>query len=327
MAEETLSDPICKLCGAPLVSGDGEHDVCLACSTPGRVVSGRRLSDRTLEWPSSVASHSEGLSSAQAVVEPGAQGPPDPDSPHWSAATGILIWMLSFAAILLVPLFAVGVGFFIHTSGREGATSETDLIRWAEGTTGILVQVMATMIAHIITMAICWALVTRLGRQPFFASLGWDWRGGSLLSKSLTVVGVVAGVVALANILTYVLPQSDETIFDRMLKSSQEVRIAVAILAVGTAPLVEEVVYRGVLYSGLRKRVGVVQAVIIVTVMFAGVHFIQYWGAWASVSALIFLSFLLTMIRATSRSVLPAFIIHTLFNAVGAVGILTRTWS
>ena len=118
------------------------------------------------------------------------------------------------------------------------------------------------------------------------------------------------------------LPQSEENSFTELLKSSTRVRIAIAILATFSAPLVEEAVYRGILYSGLRKSFGVAPTVLLVTLMFAGVHVLQYMGAWVSIAGLTMLSLALTVIRARTKSILPCVAIHTVNNAFFSVLIL-----
>lgn len=100
------------------------------------------------------------------------------------------------------------------------------------------------------------------------------------------------------------------------------VRVAIAVLATFTAPLVEETVYRGVLFSSLRRSLGLVGTVVLVTVMFTGVHVLQYMGAWVTIAGLTLLSLALTLIRARTKSVLPCVLIHTVNNAFFAVLIL-----
>jgi membrane protease YdiL (CAAX protease family) len=136
------------------------------------------------------------------------------------------------------------------------------------------------------------------------------------------VIGTTVLMLTIFFVLERTLPASRETAFDRLLKTSQQVRVAVAFLAVFSAPIVEEVVYRGVLFSSLRNRTGVISAVLVVTILFGAVHFIQYWGAWSSLVGVTLLSFVLTVIRAVTRSLKPCVAIHLLNNVVGALGIL-----
>jgi len=94
------------------------------------------------------------------------------------------------------------------------------------------------------------------------------------------------------------------------------------VMAIFTAPFVEEVVYRGVLYSALRKHLGQVPTVLVVTIIFGGVHIFQNFGAWVSISGLMLLSLALTTVRAKTKSILPCFFIHTVNNTVASILIL-----
>jgi membrane protease YdiL (CAAX protease family) len=143
------------------------------------------------------------------------------------------------------------------------------------------------------------------------------------LLKVAYVILVVVGVYAVIPIAERVLPEQ-ETPFERILRVSPWVRISVAFMAVATAPLTEEVVYRGVLYPALSSRVGRGAAVAVVTALFGLVHFPQYWGAWASLSRIMLLSFVLTLTRARARSIQPCFAIHLLNNIIGSALIIAE---
>jgi membrane protease YdiL (CAAX protease family) len=234
--------------------------------------------------------------------------------------TGLLVWIASVAALFILQLAAAAV-WVISEQVKTGRVPE---VTAAEPPENLVFWAVASSIpAHLVTIAICWGVVTRGGRRPFLASLGWTWAGLPVLGRIALVVGVVLVSLAAAQGLVRILPEKDVTEFEKLLRTSERVRWMVAALAVLTAPLVEEVVYRGVLFAGLRSRLPAGAAIVIVTLMFAGVHFLQYWGAWASIIQLTFLSLLLTLVRARSKSILPCFAIHTLFNMIGAIVILS----
>ena len=90
-------------------------------------------------------------------------------------------------------------------------------------------------------------------------------------------------------------------------------------LAVFTAPLVEELIYRGVLYSALHRLVGVWPAVIIVLGIFTLIHVPQYWPNFGVLAAVGLLSVSLTIIRAYSGRLLPCVVIHLVFNGIQAI--------
>src|SRR5262249_2974543 len=95
---------------------------------------------------------------------------------------------------------------------------------------------------------------------------------------------------------------------------------------VATAPLVEEMVYRGLLYSAFQKAMGQWGAVVVVASMFAGLHVVQYWPNAAAISSITLLSVVLTMVRARTGRLLPCYVIHLVFNGIQSVIILLEPY-
>jgi membrane protease YdiL (CAAX protease family) len=182
--------------------------------------------------------------------------------------------------------------------------------------TALLLQVISILPAHLLSLALVWAVVTRFGKLPFLASLGLKWSGygwflGSL-GAGVLLFGVSAGLV-------WLLGGETPTRLDQIINSSLAARYTLAGLAVFTAPLVEELIYRGVLYSALQRLVGVAPAVIIVIGVFTLIHVPQYLPNYAVIAAVGFLSVSLTVIRAYTGRLLPCIVIHFVFNGVQAV--------
>jgi len=248
---------------------------------------------------------------------------PDPDHPRWGAGAGIAAWLISVASIVVLPLIAVMIWYFIELARGMQLSSDKEVLReWATSPNVLFISVLSTIVAHGLTIAVCWAIVTQMGKRPLFQSLGWDWGGKSAVYWLLFSAAATIGLIAVTIVLARVLPQKEGTDFDILIKSSARVRIAVVILATFSAPLVEEMVYRGVLFAGLRVSLGAAPAVIIVTACFTGVHLLQYWGAWVSISGLLLLSLTLTLVRARTRSILPCVTFHLVNNAFQSVLIL-----
>src|SRR5262249_42900185 len=99
-------------------------------------------------------------------------------------------------------------------------------------------------------------------------------------------------------------------------------RIAIAALAVLTAPLIEEIVYRGVIFSTVEGLMGKATAVVLVTLLFAMVHVPQYWGSVASIAAILSLRLVLTLLRAWTGKLLPCVATHLVYNGIQAVVLL-----
>lgn len=201
------------------------------------------------------------------------------------------------------------IGFFDQTG-------MADFMR--NNSTAILLQVAAIIPAHIFTFILAWLVVTKFKKYSFRETLGWEWNGFKVW-HSFAIFAVFYGI---ALSLTAVLGET-ETEFDRMLKSSRTVVYLVAFFATFTAPLVEEVIYRGLLYSAFQRTFGVAAAVILVTVLFTVIHIPQYSSEsipnYASLITLLLLSLTLTLIRVRTGNLLPCVFLHTIINGVQSV--------
>jgi hypothetical protein len=179
--------------------------------------------------------------------------------------------------------------------------------------TAIFLQVIAILPAHLFSLALVWAVVTRFGKLSFLASLGLTW-SGKLDFWGSVGLGIILCCVGL--VLAWLIGGETPTLLDQIINSSLAARYSLAVLAVFTAPLVEELVYRGVLYSALHRLAGVWPAVIIVLVVFTLIHVPQYQPNVGVIAAVGFLSVSLTIIRAYTGRLLPCVVIHFIFNGI-----------
>lgn len=314
MVDQLASAETCRVCGAPL--GNDQVELGRLC---GRcVAAGSSQDSQDAHLAATDASFEASLLSPR-------EAPADPDHPHWGPISGVSVWVASVAAIVVIPIIAV-IAWYVIETGRGAALpnlgAREEMLDWLKSPNLLLVQVLSTIVAHAITLAICWAVVTKLGKRQFWASLGWNWAGHSLWYWAGFSACIIVALLVVSQLLSRFLPQSEENSFTELLKSSTRVRIAIAVLATFTAPLVEETVYRGILFSSLRRNLGLSATVTLVTVMFAGVHVLQYLGAWVSIAGLTLLSLALTVVRARTKSILPCVAIHTINNAFFSVLIL-----
>jgi len=126
----------------------------------------------------------------------------------------------------------------------------------------------------------------------------------------------IAAVLLGIGFLATTLWGGSKTQLDLLVESSIPARFATAFVATFTAPLVEELVYRGVLYSAIERALGTAVAIGAVSLLFAGVHVFQYINNVSVITVITLLSFTLTVVRASTGSVLPCFIIHLVFNGI-----------
>jgi len=237
--------------------------------------------------------------------------------PFWSASREVLaalgVWLGSTIGTLVIP--SVLIVIYAALFDRE-LLSNFGLIMTSKGAALILLG--GTFIVQILSVGLCWFVITQNGRKPFWSSLGWGWHSQF---KWIHAVGLAILMLGVGIVLEKILPHR-ETDLERLLKISFSVRVAVALLATIGAPLAEEIIYRGVLYSAFVRVMGRWPGVALVTFLFALVHVPQYIESVAALTAILLLSAVLTLLRAWTRSLLPCVATHFVFNGIQGVLIL-----
>ncbi len=174
---------------------------------------------------------------------------------------------------------------------------------------------MAAIIpAHILTLVLAWLVVTRGRRYAVRDTVGLE-QGGFRWWHYLLILG---GFFVVAAVVGWFFPEQENELI-RILRSSRAAVYIVAFLATFTAPIAEEIVYRGILYSAFQRTFGVTTAFLLVTFLFALVHVPQYYPSFSTIFLLTLLSVILTLIRVRSGNLLPSIILHTVFNGFQSV--------
>ncbi len=255
------------------------------------------LPAQTIQQPSNSESETGGARAWSA---------PDPDNPPWSLLQALLTWLAS-VILLLVPQVCALLYVAYHYEG----VIPTKAVLFGDKTF-FLILVSVLLPVHVLTLALAWAVVTRRGKVSARQALGWSWSANFGIVRSLGLA-ILLFLVAMFIIYKF---GGQETDLERILLSSRAAALITAFLAAATAPLVEEVIYRGLLYSAFQRVIGPVFAVIVVASMFAGLHVLQYWPNAGAISAITLLSVVLTIVRARTGRLLPCFVIHLVFNGI-----------
>ena len=242
--------------------------------------------------------------------------PPNPDNPAWGIGGALLIWLATILLQAIIPALIL-IPYGLSRLNLNSPNFAREFVQLAAtDRTAVFLQIFSILPTHLLMFALVWAFVTRFGRRPFLASLGWGWSGRLRLWRS---VGLGVALFATATTLAKLLGAEKSTTLEQLINSSLAARYMIAALAVFTAPFVEEFVYRGVLYSALQRTIGVKGAVIFVLALFTLIHVPQYWPNIGVIAAVGLLSIVLTVVRAYSGRLLPCIVIHLVFNLIQAV--------
>jgi uncharacterized protein len=232
---------------------------------------------------------------------------PDPDNPPWTLLQALLTWGASVVFLLFVPWLVALPYLASHYPGGR-VTSE---MVFADKTL-VIILIAGSFPVHALTLGLSWAVATRLGKQSPIGVLGLTWPVGFGIAKS---AGLAIALFLASAFVLYKFG-GQETELERIVQSTRGAALITAFLATATAPLVEEVLYRGLLYPAVQRVFGQVFAIIAVSSMFAGLHVWQYWPNFAAISSITLLSLVLTTVRARTKRLLPCVAIHLVFNGI-----------
>ena len=239
----------------------------------------------------------------------------DPDNPPYGILDAVGLLLLSFVLMIVIQTVLV-VAYAVHRHVPLGVEAVAQFAVKDAG--AIAVALVALVIAHVLTLALAWLLVTRAGRYPFLQTLGWDWGGGLTFWRSVGLALLLYG----CGLLIIWATGSPENDLERILRSSRAAALITAFAATFTAPIVEEIVFRGTLYSALRRLFGSGWAVSVVFLLFALIHVPQYLPSYGVIATILLLSLVLTLVRARTGRLLPCVVIHTVFNGIQSLGIV-----
>ncbi|MBX7053567.1 MAG: CPBP family intramembrane metalloprotease [Pyrinomonadaceae bacterium] len=241
-----------------------------------------------------------------------------PNDPPWGSLAAFGGWAISVILIIVLP----GMVLLPYLLTLDPPiTDNKAIVEFAQtDKTAIFLQVLAIIPAHILTLLFAWLVVTKGRKYSFRETLGWD----SGRVRWWHYAGILAGFMVVAAVVGHFVPEQENDLI-RILRSSRATVYLVVFMATFTAPIVEEVIYRGLLYSAVQRAAGVPIAFLVVTLLFALVHVPQYYPSYSTIFLLTLLSVLLTGLRVWSKNLWPCIVLHMIFNGLQSLLILIET--
>lgn len=224
-------------------------------------------------------------------------------------------------ALWLLVVMAVAVSasaLFMNTLPRLGVTLPVGVLRFAVVIQNGLLQGLALLLVF----HLC-----KRNRVSLHSALGAP-RGviAKRLYQATRLYLAAMPLVALAALVSHALtastgtPAQPQPVVLGFIDPTAPLwfRVWLAVTAVIVAPVVEEVVFRGVLFPAMAKKHGIPLAMVVISFLFALVH----GHVPAMLPLFVFSAFLASAYLYTGSLLVPIFM-HFLFNAVNLMSILT----
>lgn len=214
--------------------------------------------------------------------------------------------------IFLVALFALGALFlsgFIGLAIAPHFPAFRSLPR-SEIANNPLVLIPIQAIAYLLAFLFTRMLITLRAQQDFWFAIKWN-----LLPAGDMLTFVFAGVVLAltTQVLGHFLPIPKQLPMDKYFVQPSYIYLMMA-FGILVAPLIEEIFFRGLIFPVAVRYLGLSFATATTALLFALIHQGQLAHAWAPLSLLFLVGFVLTGIRAMTRSVAASWITHLSYN-------------
>jgi len=230
------------------------------------------------------------------------KSPPENVPWGWGTAIGLplahliiqIVLALAVSSLLLVVLWATS------------RLNPLNLQAWAAS--GVFVGSIG-ILGGLVSLALIYAVTTRLRKRPFRATIKWV-RHGRLWP-------VVLGAVLLGGAMDTVTVAMHKPIVPDVLRPMFQGYAAAAIMtlfAVIVTPVVEEILFRGVMYPVSARSLGVTGGVALVSLVFALAHVATYGVDVYLVGQTLVAGFYLTWLRARTGSLVPSVAAHAALN-------------
>lgn len=232
-----------------------------------------------------------------------------------SAGKAALIFLVYLVAQFIAGfVLSVGVGIY-YGATQQGATPPTE----ADMPSALFV-VMA-FVGLVVGGGAAW-LFTRLLLRGADRECGWKALGWCFAATRPVIAGIVSGcLIACAYFFLMIkifppVPGQEAGALGAAAAAGGWQRALWAVMVLVAAPI-EEFVFRGALWSGLRRSFGSpLAASIVVTLAFVVLHAseaLSYWPAWLAIAGV---GIAAVILRARSGSLIPAIAAHASYNAL-----------
>ncbi|WP_233841351.1 CPBP family intramembrane glutamic endopeptidase [Dyella sp. 2HG41-7] len=252
--------------------------------------------------------------------------PPLPKAPGVLQALGLvaLYFLLQLVAGVLVG-FIAGLLEKLHNPGLSHADISKHVMDAFQqpDNNAMLVVIGLPLIA----LAMFW-LVRRMWPTLWSRATPPGFGLTAPVSARWYITALIVGLVTppLGALMTQLLANGHEVsqnVEELSRHASSQLRLPLALVAVTIGPMIEELMFRGVLLSALMRRLSMWASIAICALLFSAVHLGGLNFQWYALPNLTLLAALLCWLRLKSGSLWPAILAHGMYNLFALVALFS----
>ena len=230
------------------------------------------------------------------------------ENPSWTGLDLVLLTLIFLFALVLLSAIAAILLKSMHLQVLDPVTRSPSI--W--------VAIPPMFAAYLGLFAVLYVLARRR-RVPLWSALSWNWPSGARCA-GLIFSGMALAIVA--GLLDKLLPVPQSLPIEQIFLQRGAPQL-LAVFGVAVAPIVEETMFRGLLYPVTNRwfrkifgHPGIGLSFFVTALAFALLHSSQLGNAWAPVLVLFLVSSVLTFTRAYTKSLASSFLVHCAYNSM-----------
>ncbi len=238
-------------------------------------------------------------------------------APWWGAWSAFLIvacfYLIQTVSIFVVQ-FLVGLGI-AYTNGLTDPSG--GLPEHVQAWLLPLSLFVGTMTAVVVSVQVANSRAKSSVDVQWYRDFVWNPKMAAYLWR-YGMIGLSLGL-GFFLMTEYVVPPPEDLpqpLFDAMLTAPLLLQIGWVLMFVVLFPVVEECLFRGVLYTGMVQSWGSAVSFLLTTLAFVAVHMPKVLEYWPAAVAVVLIGSLTLWIRIRSQSLSPGIVLHSAYNGM-----------
>jgi len=228
--------------------------------------------------------------------------PPPRREPAWTFLDLLLILFVAFISLLATGALAIAASHAVP--GLQRFSNE-------QLATNPLFFIPVQLIAYLIAFMFTRMLITVRAQQDFWSAVKWNFPAAS---DVMNYVFVGVAMAFLAQLAGHFLPIPKSLPVDKYFRDPTFAYLLM-VFGVLVAPLVEEVLFRGLIFPLAARTLGVIGGTLLTALLFSLIHQSQLAHAWAPLLEIFGVGLVLPTVRPRTNSLAASWIVHFSYNA------------